>query len=958
MAKLVNNETGKLEDLDADVAQASFLGGTHNLPRSQPVVLKNEYDELVQVDPSEVYQSLTAGKFKIASDADIAKETQRQKFGEAPGSSIKAFGEGALRSATFGVSDVALPALGITTEEALKGRKEENPLAEGAGQVAGFLGTLPIPASPVARLAKVGEAVTKGAAATKALTSLAGKGIVGKALASGAAVGAGSAVEGLAQGAGQIVSEAALGDPDLTAQKAAAQIGFSGLLGGALGGALGTVTRSAARVVGDAPIVTEAGEQVLKASGAGKASTTGRSAINELSVDQAIEDQLANATRFKPDAPEIQAAADRFGAKAFPGMLSKVKADQNAQTLLWKSATPIGIKAEQELAESIGKVQTKIDDAFKTASQLSENEAGQSVRDGLVKRLDAEYQPIKELYDSLGMQSTIPVAEQEVKSLIKTLKGISGLDDVRNKKSFYRGSILRDLDRMANDPAGISIQRLRDYKQQVKSMDPELKYISQVFGEAVDEVEEAAVVRAAKSIKDPVGKSKVEALLTNHNAAKKKYGAFKGKLEELGQKLGLGQIRGAQGFLDALEEKSNEQLAKRLFDNNDVGFINFMKENFPEQFETLVSQQKGRIVAGAESTKGLATNRYLKAIEKLPKEVKQALFTPDQLDDIAAAQVYMKNVPADFNPSGTSGAEGMRRFLSEPWKASTEFVQDFATNTYLNAMNQTQGLSALERAANKTARSVQTAVDRAYDAAMAGYLGSRITKPIIDTRYKFKSEEDPVGAYKGSVSRIAKLSSDPALFAERLASATSSVNEYAPNISQQMQVTAARSLSFLQSKIPVRPIPAKPLSAPYEPSVTEMARFNRYYNTVDKPLSVLQSIEAGTLTKEQVEAVATVYPALYTEMKSKLLEKVTSKKNVVPYRMRMMMSLFMAQDMDDSTTAQSILSFQAAHDRSQMRTEAEQVQSSGKVTQGGLGKLDVASRQLTPAQRSSNRAEV
>src|SRR5262249_3577032 len=62
---------------------------------------------------------------------------------------------------------------------------------------------------------------------------------MGQLLGRAASVGAGSMAEGAFYGAGNVIHENALGDPNLTAQSAIAQIGMSALLGGGLGVAFG-----------------------------------------------------------------------------------------------------------------------------------------------------------------------------------------------------------------------------------------------------------------------------------------------------------------------------------------------------------------------------------------------------------------------------------------------------------------------------------------------------------------------------------------------------------------------------------------------------------------------------------------------------------------------------------------------------------------------------------------------
>ena len=129
-----------------------------------------------------------------------------------PSQTLKAGVEGLERGLTFGLSDIArtklenyLPESMQTKPEEIKARMEENPIASGVGNV-------------------LGGAVVLGAT-----------GGVGGALPEGAGLAArlgASAAEGSLFGAGNAVTDYALGDPELNAQKIASEVGFGALLGG------------------------------------------------------------------------------------------------------------------------------------------------------------------------------------------------------------------------------------------------------------------------------------------------------------------------------------------------------------------------------------------------------------------------------------------------------------------------------------------------------------------------------------------------------------------------------------------------------------------------------------------------------------------------------------------------------------------------------------------------------
>ena len=191
--------------------------------------------------PSENAQKAFLQGFKYQTREDSAARAQAgieaaraQAFGESTSTAVAA---GALRGATFGLSDVAMRAIGgEETAAGLQATRELQPIASTIGEVGGAVAGMALPVSPVGAVAKLGEKGARAVAGTERIGALAAKGTAGEIAAEIMAKGAGSAIEGAFYGAGELLSEAALGDPNLTAQNAAVVFGGNVLLGGALGG--------------------------------------------------------------------------------------------------------------------------------------------------------------------------------------------------------------------------------------------------------------------------------------------------------------------------------------------------------------------------------------------------------------------------------------------------------------------------------------------------------------------------------------------------------------------------------------------------------------------------------------------------------------------------------------------------------------------------------------------------
>ncbi len=219
MSKVPKNEAEFYRPLYAD---GGVVPDSEVVLESAPVSSVNGSDVVPdsEVNFSPVDQSSPEAIADAASAKDEAIDAKHGKLGEA-----KAFLEGAAETGTFGLSTKAETALGISTPEKIRERREELPIAHGAGQIAGLL----IPGAP--------EVKALGMAGKAASGLVRGSGFLSK-VGRGAVKGA---VENALFQTGDEVSKKFVEDPNQTAQTALTDITLSGLLGGGLGGAFGAV---------------------------------------------------------------------------------------------------------------------------------------------------------------------------------------------------------------------------------------------------------------------------------------------------------------------------------------------------------------------------------------------------------------------------------------------------------------------------------------------------------------------------------------------------------------------------------------------------------------------------------------------------------------------------------------------------------------------------------------------
>lgn len=170
--------------------------------------------------------------FREESPEEAATRRKEAKYGD---QEAKAFLEGGARGLTFGASDLLLTKTGLVDAEALEGRKEVNPVAAGLGEATGIGAGLAV--GPGALLAK--GAGMAGRAAAAAVGEGLGARLVG--------AGVQGMVEGSAYGLGNTLSESALGNTELNAQKLVAGAGLGALVGFG-GGAAGELLNTGLRL--------------------------------------------------------------------------------------------------------------------------------------------------------------------------------------------------------------------------------------------------------------------------------------------------------------------------------------------------------------------------------------------------------------------------------------------------------------------------------------------------------------------------------------------------------------------------------------------------------------------------------------------------------------------------------------------------------------------------------------
>lgn len=930
------------------------------LPQSGPVKVLNPYGEPETLEASDLSRALSMG-YKIPTPDQVQAYQDRQEYGTGLGNEAQAFAEGAGSGATFGLSRHLENLTGITTPEAQAARAKYNPVASTTGELAGIGGALLAPElegagavlNPVQAVAKAGRAVTEAAApAAKAATSLLvnpeTSPVVSRVLSGAASHAMGSAVEGAAYGLGQSVSEKALGDPDLNAEKVLSNVGYSALFAGALGGMFGGALEGMSKKVPN-PVA----EMNAPAIEAGDLGATVQASGFSAPEKEEFQKGLAE---LRPDAKEIQEAGDFLGAPVSPAQLSANKFVRNTYDSLLNGAPTMSGMRQANLAKQGWDLATgAVDSALGEGAGLSKAEIGNRFKDSITSKIQSEYQPIQEMYDALGAStSAIPVSESSTKRIARNIM------ELANEHNLVKGTPEHQMLQNFSEalPQIDNLERLKNFRTTLsRNTTRENAFVSGLIKEKLDNLEENVIKRFARDeMKTPEAKARITGLLDQMDQAKSGYKALRGKLEELGSQLGKKSIYGTKDFLDFFDNLTPEKVTDRLFAKNNSEFMGWFSKHFPEEMDLMRQYRLGEMKLQAMKTGSFNPKALFSQVDKLSPEMKAHLFTPDQLSTLQKAKVYLQSFPEKFNPSNTSNAEALRHFFNGPTGAILSNTRDFAMEKFIqNAVRfdpeSGQNISHLvkiERMAQKTGKAITESAKSIFKAGGA----IAIPAAAISASASKSSEK----SHSEISEKVTRLNSDPEHLIDTLDQHTRGLYSVAPQTAGSVQATAIRATQFLSTKLPEMPA-QKPFGRKLLPSQSEISKFNRYYQTVENPIQVLDQVRKGALMPESMEALQTVYPKLYAEMKTEVMDHLTdflTKKNrkELAYGTKLSLSLFLNEDLDASTEQQAI----AANQMAMNPSSAQQGAAPGvHPTVGGLKNLSQSERTLTAMQSSSQR---
>lgn len=397
-------------------------------------------------------------------------------------------------------------------------------------------------------------------------------------------------------------------------------------------------------------------------------------------------------------------------------------------------------------------------------------------------------------------------------------------------------------------------------------------------------------------------------------------------------------LAGGFGAGAAVVGKSSKAVANAISKHSDLfneeGAIGKLKQSAIKSFAEASSLVSGKSV---DEIVDIINNAQIKEAEVAAGRPKDWFYKGKKgVDEVLGGDSLLK----DIGLAGAAKMLGVPKSIAGPIIGTYRALQDPAL-----AMRRLVKLQELISKTNEVISSGTKALVNAVPISAketAGFVGASLSK----------SKYDEIS------NNLRELTGNPEALISHMSNQLQPLSQYAPAVADQAHVTGSTGISFLASKLPAKEF-VSPLETAHEVSPSEIFKFSQYYNAVNSPLDILKNAKNGTLTSEQIEAIATVYPKLYSEMQKSLLSEIVNKKNAnkIPYQHKLMISMMLGKNIDKSLSPMSIMTNQIVLGASQMQQNIKDQAFMGqpKARAKGLDKLNLGKQSLTPMQRANQR---
>lgn len=914
--------------------------------------------------PSHQLADAVSQGYAPASNEQVQKYLNQLKFstpGQQAITAVEGLGEG-LAGPLFTAGEKALGAKG----ENILGRREENPWIHGLTQGAGLVGGSLLGTGEAKALEIAGEGAQK-------LIGLGGEGAGALSKIGGAASKA--AVENALFQAGDETSQL-IANPSLSLDTAAANIGLAGLIGAPLGAGLGAISPLWKAASG-----SQMGQflKILSDRAGG--------------IEGVVPDTLRDAihTSGLDVAPEIRA-----------GLSDNPEIQQMFKTLEQSDTTKSGLELQNtynnfrkdignNVLQSFGKTESDLSAMENLSKYESGKNLGSTLAEEMAKKIDPlaeKFEALKDKYKDVGLiedrrayrMDENPYLSAEQRELNRTVTDlIPGTstkiaDDIAQlvqREGWYSSpssDIMKEVNRVIEETKNLkTLKDLSNYQTQIGAntydfTNPQLSRAGQMM---------KGILRDAESdlVTSQLGKEAPH-LVAEHSNLRSAWKAASDLKDSLDSRLHVGGGNSPKAFIKSLREMAQtdgEKVLNRLSGKNSAEVLGLLKKQFPQTAQALREFHINELLKNAASKAApgetINVQNLLNSVNKMSPELRNFVMTPDLIKKIEAVSTVVdqfKKVPHNFSNSARTmdklsqylpgSAIGLATLLTGHNPMASLLIGSLVKPLGKDVPDAIR-LGLLKfLGSNKPIDSVgfKSMIEMIDHTIKGENLISKATKSIFKAGQQvlpqalIPSEKDRVKLKK----ILATYQENP----DKMFEIGGSTAHYLPDHGQALGEKAASAVNYLNS---LKPSTAKanPLDGDVKPSKVAEGAYNNALNIAEQPLIVLEHISKGTLTPEDLVHLDHLYPGLHQRMIQKLTAEVAntmSKGEIIPYKVRLGMSMLMGQPLDSTMTPQAI---QATQPQAQPMPQPEARAKHSMTALNKMSAMDMTPQQSREASR-------
>ncbi len=918
----------------------------------------NPEGSLVSIPQAHLQDALGSG-YSVATPEHVHEYALQQQYGGA-GQQIKAGLEGVAQGVAGPLAPMTERAFGVNPED-IRGREEANPVTHGVGEAAGLIG------GTVAGVG-IGAGVEGAGAAFRAALPAGEAKFVSQLLPEAAK---GAFEMALFQGGGEELSKLAKQDPNQTAETALTDIGLATAMGGLFGGVLGAGVQKTKYLGTELPELAQAAPWTEEGAGkfvsqldtaALEAGDLAKSVEYGTSIPESQKNGLLEGIlrrKERADAPAIKAMAEKNGWPVMEGMITDDQAVQRSEDFLRNSPlTRAGARRGAMWNDAWEKgVQAPAEEVI-PQSRYTKAEVGDILKQTISAQLEEQNAPISAMYNEIKQyHNVIPLSEKSAPAIARNMAKIQ---EFRVSPSSPEGQLVSRVMREIGNLKTVDDVKL--YKSVLnRSIPPTAssgeKRMASILADKLTDLEESSIERFARTqMKTPEAKAKILDLIEQRKAANAGYKEMIGKVKTLSEQLGKGRVHGVQDALNFIKERlSPEEITQKLNSLKDSEFRKFFAKEYPEGNELLKEYQKGVMHDAAFLGERLNPLKFHKALDKLEPEIQKSLFTPGELQKVVDSRAYMARFPKNFNPSGTAHTlkfgESFSPYATAAMAVASGHPVGAIAALAAKPLGELRDL-AMEQFIKGAKNSPE--VIKATMLAQATVKGDRLSTKAVNAVFKGSAMPFTAAAVMAARPKLAHMVEFYSQNPDKLLD--SGNGNPLPQYAQAFAGTNVRAIQYLASQRPNTET-AAPLDAKREPTAVEKHKYNSALDMAQQPLLIMDKIQKGTLTPQDMQTVQTIYPNLYKNLQQKVMGQVMEMKRkgqTLPYAQRLQVSNFLGTPLDSTLTPQGILNLQMVQSSPQKSQSDNQQGTSGggvKPAQSGAGKLQGLSKAaMTPGQ--------